>query len=117
MRLYTLLKNTVTVVKSIYALLTDGSTLEDGYIVFPNGFKVCWGMASGLRNGGSFTVPVIFTTGAVYMLPWYNTGTTMRCTFAAGINGRTVSLNAYDVTTKAISTQTNLSVIYLVIGY
>ena len=117
MRLFTLLKNTITVVKSTYSLMTDGSTLEDGYVVLPNGFKVCWGMASGLRNGGSFTVPVAFTIGAVYMLPWYNTGTTMRCTFAAGINGQTVSLNAYDVTTKAISTQTNLSVIYFIIGF
>ncbi len=118
MRLYTLLKDTILFIRSVKSLLTDGSTLEDGYIVFPNGMKVCWGTASGLKYGDTVTVPVSYTYGRAIVLPHYNTGTTMRCTFAGNqMFGKQFTVTAYDVVTTAPSTSTTLAISYVTVGY
>lgn len=119
MRLYHLLKSMITVVKSIYALMTDGSTLEDGYVVFPNGFKVCWATVSNLKDQSTVTLPISFSGGYVFVFPNYNTSTTMQCSFSvASIRDKnTFKVFSYNIANKAPSTATNLSIGYLAVGY
>lgn len=119
MRLYHLLKSTIMVVKSIYALLTDGSTLEDGYVVFPNGFKVCWGNVDNFTSGGAVTLPISFTSGYMINAPIYYTATVIRCTFtsAAGFSGNRVNVWAFDTSTNALSTYNKLTFTYVAFGF
>ena len=119
MRLFTLLKNTITVVKSIYTLMTNGSTLEDGYVVFPNGFKVCWGSVANFTSGGKVTLPISFTSGYMINAPIYYTVGVIRCTFtsAAGFSGNTANVWAFDTSTNALSTYNKLNFTYVAFGF
>lgn len=117
MRLFTILKDTILAIRTIRQLVTDGSTLEDRYVIFPNGLKICWGTASGLKNAGSFTVPISFTDGRVAITPIYNTGTTIRSIPRASVSGNKVTVGAWDTYTNTLSTSTTLAFHYIVIGY
>ena len=119
MRLYTLLKDTILFIRSVKSLLTDGSTLEDGYIVFPSGFKMCWATVNNLKDQSTVTLPISFSGGYVFLFPNYNIGTTMQCSFSVASirDGNTFKVFSYNIANKAPSTATNLSIGYLAVGY
>lgn len=97
---------------------TYGSNTNGQYIKFANGALIQWGSKTG-ANGMTVTLPTSFnTTGyMVSMNAHYNTNTSIVCILSE--YDRTVSnfkINAWDANTKAASTATNISVMWIVIG-
>lgn len=119
MRLFILLKNIILYIKNINKLITSSDTLKDGYIVFPNGFKVCCGSVSSRRSGSTITLPVTFEKGTSIVLPIYYTGAILATNFAStdSVRGNSFTLHAYDTNANAISTRLDLTATYIVLGY
>ena len=107
-----------TILQGLLADKTQAETLKDGYVILPNGLKLCWGLAAGKKYGDKIRLPLTFTQGIFLLQPNYNMDFTMHCTFASGtFTGSDIYVAAYDVVNKIQSTRTDLSVTYLAIGY
>ena len=118
MRIYTALKNILIIVKWLYETLTDSSTLSDGYIIFPNGLKICWGYFSSKKSGDIITTPISYSYGVHITLPEYSFYESWMAHYSNGlITGNTFTLYPIDITTHQGSTSTRLSGIYFAIGY
>ena len=111
MRLYTLLKQ-------IIKMLTDGATLKDSRIKFPNGLKVCWGRGDALKSGSVISIPETYTSGIAIIMPYYYNANSMRCVYSGFVSGNSLTIYAFDMRTAAnYSSAQDLYVQYLVIGY
>lgn len=105
--------------------VTDGGLnslrIDNGryYCKMPDGTLIQGQSVAGLSSGDTITFPEAFSASvdAVLVTPQYNTGTTIRCIFSAsGITNSKFEVYAFDATTGAISTSSNLSVSWLAIG-
>lgn len=97
---------------------TYGSDTNGQYIKFANGVLIQWGIKTG-ANGMTVTLPTSFNTAGytVSMNAHYNTNTSIVCIFSE--LDRTVSsfkINAWDASTRAASTATNIAVLWIAIG-
>ncbi|MCO7120604.1 hypothetical protein NIA71_01365 [Ihubacter massiliensis] len=107
-----------TILQGLLADMTQAKTLKDGYIVLPNGLKLCWGLATGKKYGDQIALPLSYEKGLYFMQPNYNMDFTMYCTFSSMLfSGNKISVGAYDVVNRTQSTRTDLSVTYFAIGY
>lgn len=107
------------ILKLIIQFLINGLDKDSNCVTFPNGLKICWGTARNISYGSDVTASITFANGYVFVLPWYNTVYSVRCTFSSGIINQTNTFKvyAYDTATNAASTYTGLAIAYLIIGY
>lgn len=91
-----------------------------GYLKTQDGTLLQWGVVDSTGSSGmtvSFDVPFVGSTPDVFITPFYNAASTIRCIYSTGGNASTqVTIYAYDVTTNAMSTATNLNFRWLAIG-
>lgn len=95
-----------------------GGNSNGAFIKFPNGVLIQWGNKTG-ANAMTVTLPTAFNnaTYSISMNAHYNTNTSIYCIFSE--LERTVSsfrITAWDASTKAVSTATNISVLWIAIG-
>ena len=119
MKIFTILKQIVILIQSIKSLITDNSTLENGYVIFPNGLKICWGYFSDQKWGGTVALPITFLAGYAMSFPEYSYSESWRVHYSCGkiSNTNKITLYPYDNHTHDNSTSTKLSGIFLIIGY
>ncbi len=89
-----------------------------GYCKMADGTLICIGAMSNAANGATINFPVSFTgQPVVVVVPYYNTGTTIRCVFSvAEFTANSAHVYAWDTTTNAASTSTTLSFQWQAIG-
>lgn len=93
----------------------------DGYCKLADGTLIQWGVATAQSSGNSITFPsssaFVRILPTVIVTPAYNSGVTIRCIFGvADITLTGCKVYAYDVTTNALSTATNLAYRWVALG-
>jgi len=119
MKMFTILKNMLTLIQSVKSLITDNSTLKNGYVVFPNSVKICWGYFSNQAFGGKVPLPISFQDGYAIVLPEYSYTESWRVQYSCshGAYQGSLTLYPFDTQTHNNSASTKLSGIFIIIGY
>ena len=97
---------------------TYGSNANGEYIKFANGVLIQWGAKTG-ANGMTVTLPTSFKINnyRVSMNAHYNTNTSIYCVFSEyDSTTSSFKITAWDANTRAASTATNISVLWIAIG-
>ena len=99
-------------------LLPKSAVSDFNYCKMADGTLLQWGYEASKASGAeiSFPIPFVTNTPEVMISGYYNAASTIRCIFSniPALNKFTVY--AYDVSTGAISTATNLQFRWLAIG-
>lgn len=89
-----------------------------GYCKMPDGTLICDGSVGNVSSGATITFPKAFIgQPAVIVVPYYNSGTTIKCVMSvAEITTTTAHVYAWDTSTNAASTSTTLAFQWIAIG-
>lgn len=107
--------------EAISELNSNLSDSGNGYVRMIDGTLIQYGRLTNVTgNNYSFIYPIAFLSGtvpAILFSPTYNEATTARCIFTIGAASNiSASISAWDTSTQARSTQTNLDCRYILIG-
>lgn len=106
--------------KALNEAIAQSAVGGAGFLKTQDGTLLQWGIVDSSGSSGmtvNFAVPFVGATPNVFITPFYNSLASIRCIYSTGGNASTqVTVYAYDVTTNAMSTATNLNFRWLAIG-
>lgn len=99
-------------------LLPECAVSDATYCKMADGTLLQWGYESNKSSGAEipFSIPFVTNTPEVMIAGYYNAASTLRCVFSANPALNKFTVYAYDTSTGAISTATNLQFRWLAIG-